>query len=84
MNVFSKAFLSMKKGVGRLYSQSRGRGCRYFSGGFAPRPPQTFSLPSPPQSKICSAVPVSTNSAVSLTVVTSETEEERTVKIGKQ
>ena len=35
---------SYGKGVGRIYSQSRGRGQEIFSGGFAPRPPESFSL----------------------------------------
>ena len=39
---------SYEKGVGRIYSQSRGRGRENFSGGFAPRPPQSFPLLSSP------------------------------------
>ena len=45
---FSKAFLAVRKVVGRIYSQSRGRGRRNFSRGFAPRPPQIFPLISSP------------------------------------
>ena len=31
-----------KKGAGRIYSESRGRGVADLSGGFAPGPPQDF------------------------------------------
>ena len=53
ITVFSKASLPMERGVGRIYSQSRGRGHKNFSGGFAPRPPQflSYSL-APPIQKV--------------------------------
>ena len=59
INVFSKALLAIKKGVGRIYCQNRGRGRKDFSRDEAPRPPRTFPLLSSPLNpKICSAVPV--------------------------
>ena len=42
ITVFSKASLPMEKGVGRIHCQSRGRGHKKISGGFAPRPPQVL------------------------------------------
>ena len=52
ITVFSKASLPMERGVGRIYSQSRGRSHKNFSGGFAPRPPPflSYSL-APPNPK---------------------------------
>ena len=56
-NCLSKASLPMERGVGHIYSQSRWRGHKNFSGAFAPRPPQIlYYFLAPPQSKICSAV----------------------------
>ena len=43
ITVFSKASLPMERGVGRIHSQSRGRGHRKFFWGFAPRPPQVLN-----------------------------------------
>ena len=56
ITVFSKASLPVERGVGRIYSQSRGRGHKNFSGGFAPRPPPFLSYSLAPQSKKGSAV----------------------------
>ena len=56
ITVFSKASLPMEKGVGRVYSQSRGRGHRKFFWGPPPRPPQLPHYFIAPQSKMCSAL----------------------------
>ena len=51
ITVFSKANLPMERGVGRIYSQSRGRGDRTFFWGLRPQtpsgPPLLFSPPNP-------------------------------------
>ena len=51
ITVFSKANLPMERGVGRIYSQSRGRGHRKFFWGLRPQTPSgsplLFSPPNP-------------------------------------
>ena len=53
-NCLSKASLPMERGVGRIYSQRRGRGHKKIFWGFAPRPLQVlyyFLAPPPPNPK---------------------------------
>ena len=51
ITVFSRASLPMERGVGRIYSQSRGRGHRKFFWGLRPQTPSgsplLFSPPNP-------------------------------------
>ena len=44
ITVFSKASLPMERGVGRIYSQSRGRGHRKFFWGLRPQTPSGSPL----------------------------------------
>ena len=53
ITVFSKASLPMERGVGRIYSQSIGRGHRKFFWGLRPQTPSdSLLLFSPPNPKI--------------------------------
>ena len=52
ITVFSKASLPMERGVGRIYSQSMGRGHRKFFWGLRPQTPSdSLLLFSPPNPK---------------------------------
>ena len=53
ITVFSKASLPMERGVGRIYSQSRGRGHRKFFWGLRPQTPSGSQLLSSPPNPKC-------------------------------